>query len=136
MTEYPCKLEKFEPNTLEECFWYDHDGNIVMNENFTQASKLDPIKCNGKTKYVSMGSIPTAAKFLRLGFHDCFKYQDNSGGCDGCLNFEGMFHNLNMDERVTNRRGKKRMANLPYDFLGTGKGAANNLAATADVLER
>jgi len=31
-----------------------------------------------------------AAKFLRLGFHDCFRYTDGSGGCDGCLNWKGM----------------------------------------------
>ena len=29
-------------------------------------------------------------KALRLGFHDCLKYKDGSGGCDGCLNWEGM----------------------------------------------
>ena len=34
--------------------------------------------------------IPTAASYLRLGFHDCLKYEDGSGGCDGCLNWEGV----------------------------------------------
>lgn len=33
---------------------------------------------------------PNAAKMLRLGFHDCLKYTDGTGGCDGCLNWEGM----------------------------------------------
>ena len=32
----------------------------------------------------------SAAKALRLGFHDCLKYKDGTGGCDGCLNWEGM----------------------------------------------
>ena len=27
-------------------------------------------------------------KMLRLAFHDCFKYTDGQGGCDGCLNLE------------------------------------------------
>ena len=27
---------------------------------------------------------------LRLAFHDCVRYKDGSGGCDGCLNWEGM----------------------------------------------
>ena len=31
-----------------------------------------------------------APVMLRLGFHDCLKYADGSGGCDGCLNWEGM----------------------------------------------
>jgi hypothetical protein len=30
------------------------------------------------------------AKMLRLAFHDCVKYADGSGGCDGCLNWDGM----------------------------------------------
>jgi len=31
-----------------------------------------------------------APKHLRLGFHDCIKYADGTGGCDGCLNWKGM----------------------------------------------
>ena len=27
---------------------------------------------------------------VRLGFHDCMKYKDGTGGCDGCLNWHGM----------------------------------------------
>ena len=33
---------------------------------------------------------PTEAKFLRLAFHDCLKYEDGTGGCDGCLEWNGM----------------------------------------------
>merc|ERR1712142_625811 len=32
----------------------------------------------------------TAAAYLRLTFHDCVKYTDGTGGCDGCLNWEGV----------------------------------------------
>eukprot|EP00756_Hemistasia_phaeocysticola_P021489 Hpha_TRINITY_DN15778_c1_g3::TRINITY_DN15778_c1_g3_i1::g.40632::m.40632 len=33
---------------------------------------------------------------LRMSFHDCLKYTDNTGGCDGCLNFQhGSVGNLN-----------------------------------------
>ena len=28
---------------------------------------------------------PTENKLLRLAFHDCFKYTDGTGGCDGCI---------------------------------------------------
>ena len=31
-----------------------------------------------------------APKLLRLAFHDCVKYEDGSGGCDGCLNWSGV----------------------------------------------
>ena len=27
---------------------------------------------------------------MRLAFHDCVRYSDGSGGCDGCLNWHGM----------------------------------------------
>jgi len=29
-------------------------------------------------------------KLIRLAFHDCIPYEDGTGGCDGCLNWEGM----------------------------------------------
>ena len=31
-----------------------------------------------------------APRAIRLGFHDCLKYKDGTGGCDGCLNWQGM----------------------------------------------
>merc|ERR1719277_2758560 len=45
------------------------------------------------------------------------------------MNFDGMFVIKNMDER----RSDTRKADLPYDLL---KSSNNNLAATADILER
>ena len=39
-----------------------------------------------------MGKL--APKAVRLGFHDCLKYADGKGGCDGCLNWEGVDVNL------------------------------------------
>ena len=32
----------------------------------------------------------TENRVLRLAFHDCIKYKDGTGGCDGCLNWEGV----------------------------------------------
>jgi len=57
--------------------------------------------------------VPNAAKMLRLGFHDCLKYKDGTGGCDGCLNWEGVgfraddLHNTLSGENVgeTNNNG-------------------------------
>ena len=34
-------------------------------------------------------SIPDAPKFIRLGFHQCLKNSDGTGGCNGCLNNHG-----------------------------------------------
>lgn len=118
--EYPCILERFNPNVYESC----------DSPNMTPQSAPTDIKCNGGSKKMSLGAIPSTGKFLRLGFHDCWLYTDGTGGCDGCLNFEGMYVIKNMDERPS--VGGKRKADLPYDLLSS---ANNNLAATADLLE-
>merc|ERR1712156_1048910 len=39
----------------------------------------------------------SAPAVLRLGFHDCLKYKDGTGGCDGCLNWHGMEHRFGQD---------------------------------------
>ena len=44
----------------------------------------------GTTDPGDNGGGYNAAKVLRLTFHDCLKYDDGTGGCDGCLNWSGM----------------------------------------------
>ena len=36
------------------------------------------------------GILPTAAKFVRLTFHDCLKETETGVGCNGCFNFKGV----------------------------------------------
>ena len=38
-------------------------------------------------KFFRRGMAP---RIVRLGFHDCLKYADGTGGCDGCLNYQGV----------------------------------------------
>lgn len=45
---------------------------------------------NGTNPGVNWHDVPDEAKMLRLGFHDCLKYTDGTGGCDGCLNWHGV----------------------------------------------
>jgi len=71
-------------------------------------------------------SLPDAAKFVRLGFHDCFKYKDGSGGCDGCLRFYDMFHKYN-----DLASGDKRQMRRGDPVSGTN----NGLYLAADVLD-
>lgn len=80
----------------------------------------------GLPKHVEYAtSVPDAAKLLRLGFHDCMKYTDGTGGCDGCLEWDGMGNRF------------------PRDTLGTGQypadvgddGHNNGLGYTVQVLE-
>jgi hypothetical protein len=43
-----------------------------------------------KAKLYNLFKGHWAPKALRLAFHDCLKYADGTGGCDGCLNWEGV----------------------------------------------
>ena len=80
----------------------------------------------GKFKF---GSFPNAAKFLRLGFHDCLKYKDGTfgiDGCDGCLNPKYINYKLpNYGTANGNVKGNPVV----------GETDNNNLLQTADVLE-
>lgn len=67
-----------------------------------------------------------AATMLRLGFHDCLKYADNTGGCDGCLEWKGV------GDRFTNE--DLGFGLLPADV--TGDGHNNGLGNVVRVLER
>lgn len=74
---------------------------------------------------------PNMQKILRLGFHDCLKYQDpvdagHANGCDGCLNSNGM--NINMEEEF----GAEANSFNGPDMTLTNN---NGLLATADILE-
>jgi len=67
--------------------------------------------------------VPNAAKMLRLGFHDCLKYNDGSGGCDGCLNWEGVGFRFGDG---TNK----------FKFENIGETNNNGLGYTVELLER
>jgi len=77
-----------------------------------------------KAKFFFMfGRMDNAPKHLRLGFHDCIKYADGTGGCDGCLNWHGM------DQKLDSKAGAR---NLPVEA-----GAGNNgLGNTVRTLEK
>jgi len=52
--------------------------------------------------------IPTAAKFVRLTFHDCLKETDTGAGCNGCFNFNMVPTKWYMDGPCSGRRKKVR----------------------------
>ena len=76
-------------------------------------------------KWMNKGLQFFPAKLLRLIFHDCLKYTDGSGGCDGCLNWEGM------NFRFPSAKPMK------YKFLydDVKKGNNNGLEYTVAMLE-
>ena len=67
--------------------------------------------------------VPDVAKVLRLGFHGCLKYQDGSGGCNGCLNWDGV--------------GKRVQEKFFQFHLPNATNTNNNgLGYTVELLER
>jgi len=76
---------------------------------------------------------PTETKLLRLAFHDCLKYTDGSGGCDGCLDWKNMgfryknFFNLGLPKE---ERKPKRF------YPVVRKGDNNGLRSIAKALEK
>merc|ERR1711988_914924 len=57
------------------------------------------------------------AKVLRLSFHDCIRYTDGEGGCDGCLNWHGVGHRF---------AGLGDQDELKYKFLEEDLKETNN----------
>ena len=59
-----------------------------------------------------------------LSFHDCLRYADGGGGCDGCLNWHGVGTRFSVDE-------------LKYEFKVEDVTETNNngLEYTVAVLE-
>ncbi len=62
----------------------------------------------------------TEAKALRLAFHDCFLYEDGTGGCDGCLNLDenleantGLQHTAAILEKIYTEVNFPEMPGLP-----------------------
>merc|ERR1711866_21471 len=59
-------------------------------------------------KNVFSTTNPTAPKMVRLAFHDCMKYEDGTGGCDGCLNWESMDFTLSNQARANGNLRKNK----------------------------
>jgi len=98
-----------------------------------------------------------AGKMVRLGFHDCLLYSDLSGGCDGCLHWDGMgarfksFHlKILTGDGVTHNNGlapvaellewiytdptfPERTPSLPQSLFDSGKSRADLWALAAIV---
>ena len=103
-----------------------HDAPVYNN---CTKENCDPTF--GMGGFVSKSSRrPNSAKLLRLAFHDCVSNIDENGvhfgGCDGCLNWEGM--GFRMKEAL-----KKRPKPFKYDIPTHGDN--NALQSTVYVLE-
>ena len=75
----------------------------------------------------SAEDVPKTPKFIRLGFHDCLKYADGTGGCDGCLNWHNMGHRFPPT-------AEQRENTFQFDVVD--KSDNNGLRLTVEVLEQ
>ena len=91
------------PKEVQEFQWKDdkflHDEKLAKEYLYDPKGKLAKADCD-KTKEANCGGwfdddwrrsedyAFTERKMLRLTFHDCVPYEDGTGGCDGCLNFD------------------------------------------------
>eukprot|EP00971_Amphidinium_carterae_P342943 6482425-Amphidinium_carterae.1 len=108
--------------------WKDKYGDVECYNGFEATPEAEP--CDGKNGHVDNEpqdeSLPNAAKFVRLGFHDCILYTDGTGGCDGCLKFYDMFRKYN-DLASGDKRNLQRADAV--------SGTNNGLQIAADILE-
>ena len=63
--------------------------SVINQGMFTSKEYLKLHPELGLDKWSEQFTLPGAAKLVRLGFHQCLKYSDGSGGCNGCLNNHG-----------------------------------------------
>eukprot|EP00927_Polykrikos_kofoidii_P006881 TRINITY_DN127_c0_g1_i1.p1 TRINITY_DN127_c0_g1~~TRINITY_DN127_c0_g1_i1.p1 ORF type:complete len:558 (-),score=91.90 TRINITY_DN127_c0_g1_i1:217-1890(-) len=75
------------------------------------------------------GSMVKPGTVLRLSFHDCLKYTDGTGGCDGCLNWNGVDV-----ERFPGKVIKNKDSSV--DDVDEGDGANNGLGDVVRELEK
>jgi len=76
------------------------------------------------------GVAPTYPMLLRLGFHGCFRREDGTGGCNGCMNFRRMFVRWGLRNQAV-FHGGKNPDTRPED-AGHSNG---NMAMLGDFLE-
>ena len=74
---------------------------------------------------------PNHSRLIQLAFHDCLKYEDGSGGCDGCLNWAGMGYS---SPRAISGISKKH-PELVGAFAKTTHTSNNKLQLSARSLE-
>merc|ERR1719411_1982175 len=78
------KLEHYYEDAYDEDWLYDPTKRLT-----TVDCDDSQTMCRtywGDKRVSNLGFSPTKA--IRLAFHDCIPYEDGTGGCDGCLNFD------------------------------------------------
>jgi len=141
--------------TVRAKLWtlYTNNWTYKLSDKFSKVGLPEP------KNDIDLGFFP--AKVLRLSFHDCIRYADGEGGCDGCLNWSGVGHRFPSagdlkykfsqdDIKETNNNGleytvavleqlytdpefPKKTKTLPVSLKASGKSRADLWAYAAKV---
>jgi len=112
--------------------FFGHKKNNIIQE-------MKKLGYNSKD-YVPDSNFPSAAKILRLAFHDCVPYTDGAdvNGCDGCLHPGGMGTDYLQQELNDNgmpiKNSGVKMGDMKWPDVT--KTDHNGLLYTADLLEQ
>ena len=66
------------------------DTNIDLNVSKNDYKKFLLTWNINNQRYLWRHRGPRHSRLIQLAFHDCLRYSDGTGGCDGCLNWDGM----------------------------------------------
>ena len=69
-------------------FLYDPKGDTTINDCKPEKQKNSNCEAWWGEARRSKDIAFSERKMLRLAFHDCFLYENGTGGCDGCLNLD------------------------------------------------
>ena len=101
--------------------------NLYKKIPYNERPMADELDAAGlmENKWINKGLQFFPAKLVRLGFHDCLKYTDTTGGCDGCLNWEGMNFRFPAQKEIK----------FKFEYDDIKKGNNNGLEFTVAMLE-
>ena len=100
-----CWAQKYVPGT-PGAPWTVQEVEVYKSKLFdimrrgggrSTVAKLKDVFPDEWPKQYSKAREPNGPKFLRLAFHDCLKYTDGTGGCDGCLNWHNVGWKFGID---------------------------------------
>ena len=89
VTMMDCEIEAQNGNNC----WSDPGLPDNLNEGDLDLYSRDHDEFNLPRKYSNRWRWrygPNPNRLIELAFHDCLRYEDGSGGCDGCLNWKGV----------------------------------------------
>ena len=79
--------------SVDLCTFREHGMELALSRKLVRCDSHcgrnhEKVKNN---RHITISSKTTENTLMRLVFHDCMRYQDGTGGCDGCINFKVPF---------------------------------------------